>query len=431
MKKKIITLMLVSVMAVNVMSGCGYATPGTANVIAQVMAIEEEVETMQAEDYYEKGRACLYGTAGDGINLESAYAYFVKAKESGIRDANFYLGLLCDWYNYPEQNFEMAKTYYEGCIDNPYAQVALACLYYSGEGVEEDAAKAEELFQGVIDQGYVEGYLGKARILYDEGEYAAALENFIKVLDGTEQVFAASAMNAVGTLYKYGDGVEQDYEEALNWFGVAAYFGNAEAMNNIGYAYAHGEGIERDYEAAKAWYEMAASLGNAAAMNNIGYLYDHGAGVKQDYTKAKEWYERAADLGSDSAMHNLGYLYLYVFGEPEERDYDKAKEWYEKAADLENANAMLGIGIIYMYGYGVEKDYDKAKEWFEKAADLENSEAMLGLGLLYYEGKLGEKDYKKALEWFDKAAGLGSESAEKYAKQIRLDFNNLPPFPWL
>lgn len=317
--------------------------------LAEEAAIVKEAE---ANEYYETGRAYLYGLDGREINLESAYTNFERALEMGKTEANFYLGLLCDWYGYPEQDYEMARAYYEKCEDDPYAQLTLGCLYYYGNGVEEDKERGKELFQSVISQGCVEGYLGTAWFLEDEEEYEAALENYTKVLEGTEQIFIADAMNMIGWMYKNGHGVEQDYAVAMEWYKKAAALGNANAMNNIGWAYCHGIGAEQDYAAALAWYEKAIDLGNVSAMNNMGYMYQYGEGVESNYAVALEWYEKAAALGNTNAMHNAGCMYFY--GDGVERDYAAALAWFEKAAELGNESAMGWVEYMYKYRYAVE-----------------------------------------------------------------------------
>lgn len=148
MKKKLITTMLVLAMTAAMITGCGSSESEanqTEETDEEVMQTEESVEEeideeavkaeeeaaklAESKEYYEKGRAALYGTEGTEINLEEAYNNFERAKELGYTDANFYLGLLCDGYSYPKQDFEAAKAYYEACEENPYAHISLAFLY--------------------------------------------------------------------------------------------------------------------------------------------------------------------------------------------------------------------------------------------------------------------------------------------------------------
>ena len=441
--------------------GCGSssANDDTKNIVVQNENIEKDEDAIakleEANEYYDKGRNFLYGLNGVEIDLSLAYENFEKAVELGKVDANFYLGVLCDWYNYPEKNYELAKEYYDKCENNSYADICVGALYLYALGVEEDEVKAKEIFQSVIDSGCVDGYCGLASLAYGEEDYGTVYEYCNKVInEGTEQLFIADAMGILAGLYRNGQGVDQDYGKALEWYEKAAglgcsyamnriallyYYGNGveqdylkavewfekaaslnceDAMNNIGVMYYNGQGVDQDYGKVMEWYEKAADLGDSTAMYNIGRLYEKGDEVKQDYQKAMEWYEKAADLGHEDAMYNIGWMYCN--GQGVEQDYQKAMEWYEKAADLGQKVAMNDIGWMYYQGLGVIKNYATALEWYEKAAALDHANAINNIGLLYAHGGYGiEQDYVKAIEWFEKAADLGNETAKANAEKIR------------
>ena len=264
---------------------------------------------------------------------------------------------------------------------------------------------------------------------YGEGveqDYSKALEWYNKAVNAGN----ASAMYSIGYMYDYGEGVEQDYSKALEWYNKAANAGNSAAMNNIGYMYEFSEGVEQDYTKAlewynkavnagnaAAWYNKAVNAGNAAAMNNIGRMYEFGKGVEQDYTKSLEWYNKAANAGNATAMYNIGYM--YDCGEGVEQDYSKALEWYNKAANAGNTAAMNNIGYMYDYGKGVEQDCSKALEWLKKAADAGNSAAMYNIGYMYECGKGVEQDYTKALEWYTRSYNSGYKDASKGVKRMK------------
>ena len=264
---------------------------------------------------------------------------------------------------------------------------------------------------------------------YGEGveqDYSKALEWYNKAVNAGN----ASAMYSIGYMYDYGEGVEQDYSKALEWYNKAANAGNSAAINNIGYMYEFSEGVEQDYSKAlewynkavnagnaAAWYNKAVNAGNAAAMNNIGRMYEFGKGVEQDYTKSLEWYNQAANAGNATAMYNIGYM--YDCGEGVEQDYSKALEWYNKAANAGNTAAMNNIGYMYDYGKGVEQDCSKALEWLKKAADAGNSAAMYNIGYMYECGKGVEQDYTKALEWYTRSYNSGYKDASKGVERMK------------
>ena len=264
---------------------------------------------------------------------------------------------------------------------------------------------------------------------YGEGveqDYTKSLEWYNKAANAGN----ATAMYSIGYMYDYGEGVEQDYSKALEWYNKAANAGNSAAINNIGYMYEFSEGVEQDYSKAlewynkavnagnaAAWYNKAVNAGNAAAMNNIGRMYEFGKGVEQDYTKSLEWYNKAANAGNATAMYNIGYM--YDCGEGVEQDYSKALEWYNKAANAGNTAAMNNIGYMYDYGKGVEQDCSKALEWLKKAADAGNSAAMYNIGYMYECGKGVEQDYTKALEWYTRSYNSGYKDASKGVERMK------------
>ena len=95
-------------------------------------------------------------------------------------------------------------------------------------------------------------------------------------------------------MYAEGEGVSQDYTEALRWYHKAADQGYAKAQNNLGGMYDNGRGVAQDYAEAMRWYRKAADQGNAAAQTSLGENYEKGQGVAQDYVMAHMWHNLAA-----------------------------------------------------------------------------------------------------------------------------------------
>ena len=59
----------------------------------------------------------------------------------------------------------------------------------------------------------------------------------------------------------------------------------------------NGQGIPQDYAQAVKWFHLAAEQGLAKAQFNLGLLYDTGHGIAQDYAQALKWYRLAAEQG--------------------------------------------------------------------------------------------------------------------------------------
>jgi TPR repeat protein len=62
-----------------------------------------------------------------------------------------------------------------------------------------------------------------------------------------------------------GQGVAQDYAEAVKWYRKAAEQHLAWAQFNLGLCYAKSDGVKQDYVEAYAWYDLAAKTRKGAA----------------------------------------------------------------------------------------------------------------------------------------------------------------------
>jgi uncharacterized protein len=65
--------------------------------------------------------------------------------------------------------------------------------------------------------------------------------------------------------------------------------------------YERGNGVIQDYAEAVKWYRLAAEQGYAGAQNNLGVMYEFGDGVLQDNTMAHMWYNIASANGDDKS----------------------------------------------------------------------------------------------------------------------------------
>ena len=183
----------------------------------------------------------------------------------------------------------------------------------------------------------------------------------------------ADAQFNLGVMYDTGEGVPQDYGEALRWYRLAADQDHASAQVSLGFMYGNGEGVPQDYGEALRWYRLSANQGYANAQFNIGNMYLNGRGVPQDYGEALRWYRLAADQGHASAQFNLSGMYLNGRGVPQ--DDGEALRWHRLAADQGHAGAQHRLSLMYGTGRGVPQDYVAAHMWANLAADQGNEDA--------------------------------------------------------
>ena len=63
--------------------------------------------------------------------------------------------------------------------------------------------------------------------------------------------------------------------------------------------YFKGQGIAQDFREAMRWYRLGAGQGNAEAQFNLGLMYEQGRGVHQDLLRAHMWFNLAAATSSE------------------------------------------------------------------------------------------------------------------------------------
>ena len=81
----------------------------------------------------------------------------------------------------------------------------------------------------------------------------------------------------------------------------AAYLGNASAQFVLGKCYYLGQGVLQDYAEAVKWYKMAAEQGDHRAQCNLAGCYKDAKGVHYNIKLAKKWYGLAAQQGNEAA----------------------------------------------------------------------------------------------------------------------------------
>ena len=73
-----------------------------------------------------------------------------------------------------------------------------------------------------------------------------------------------------GVMHRDGQGVPQNFKEALRWFTKAAEQGHAGAQSNLGVMHQVGQGVPQNFKEVLRWYTKAAEQGNAMAQSKLG-----------------------------------------------------------------------------------------------------------------------------------------------------------------
>jgi hypothetical protein len=203
--------------------------------------------------------------------------------------------------------------------------------------------------------------------------------------------------------------------------------GNAEAEYKLGRMYAKGEGVPQDYMQAVEWFRKAADHGNAYGQNAMGTMYAYGTGVPQDYVQAIAWYHRAAEQGDMMAQSNLGVMYDTGRGVPQ--DFPQAAEWYRKAAEQGYVLAQFNLGVMCNTGQGVPEDHIEGLKWlFLAAAESSGDELQKYANELDKQTKAMapeqvEESKRRALDWIEefKRRRAAQVEAERNRQVLQLE----------
>jgi TPR repeat protein len=141
--------------------------------------------------------------------------------------------------------------------------------------------------------------------------------------------------------------------------------GDSIAQYEMALRYADGEGVPQNYQDAMEWFAKAAANGNDKAQWKLGLGYIKGIGVPHDERKAVVWFKRAANRGDIRAQSALSDVYLSGRGVP--RDYVRAYTWASIATGLRgNDNDRLRVIGSRMTAVQIEDAHRRISIWWER-----------------------------------------------------------------
>ena len=246
----------------------------------------DEAETQNAEDLLRELGQVLFSGGGD------AFASFVSQNSARIREAA----------RYDEHVAEVLVLGYKLGIsaDSGACMNDLGALYYMGELVEQDYARAAELYEMAMAHGCYQSIVN------------------------------------LGYIYEYGRTGEKDLGKAYRYYALAAALApSSEAVYKLGDMYSRGVTGERDVMKAKALWERSLELAQGLAefaqpaIRIAKLLIDAEAvarGVKRDPLRALHLFQQA-EIGLRIDITENGMTYY-------QRRLEEAIEGQERARAL-------------------------------------------------------------------------------------------------
>lgn len=299
---------------------------------------------------------------------------------------------------------------------NPRGMNGLGVCYFRGVGVEANDTLALKYFKKSAKSGYGPAWLNAYhRLLDDESpvydEVAAAewLERGVEA-----KVPEMLYQKAQDLLAKAGDDTDEEeaetpnYEEdALELLRQAAEQKYPPALRGIGEAYFHGVGVEQDLEEAEQWFVGAAELGDIEAMWTLieNYLPDGQFGYKADEVRrwSEEYLANVPDI--EVGRFNLGLVWLMSGF-----DKETGLKYVQEAADNNVPEALSALGSAYLDGDVLPQDVEKGYQYLQKGAEAGFPYAQYRVGLAMHSGDL-PMEQQKALDYLNNAFVAGFTEA--------------------
>lgn len=239
-------------------------------------------------------------------------------------------------------------------------------------------------------------------------------------LTQSPQTDTDAELNRAVTAYQ-----NQDYATSFAIWSRFAALGNPDAINNLGELYRYGQGVTRDEKRAFLLYKEAADRTDnrtAAALYNLATFYYHGIGTQENEREAFRLMTLAANAGWAEASYDLGTWYTTGY---EPGDEDRALIWFKTGARQGNASAAFSAGMELLSRSLSPTDRDEAMVYIEAAAEYGNKAAM---GMMARDA---HADYamggpkEAALKWYDALIAQGDTSVV----YDRRELDEITPLP--
>jgi TPR repeat protein len=181
---------------------------------------------------------------------------------------------------------------------------------------------------------------------YLAGDYESAMKILYPLAKATDEDTAGDfiAQYFVGEMYYYGQGVPENFHEAIKWYRLSAAQNDPDAQYSIGYMYDTGKGVIESQEEAKQWYMLAASQEHAQAQVGLANILLEHSSSDHDVTEALAWLRNAASLNNTYAQFRLGQL--YESGDLVNIDLNEAIRWYQYAVAQGDLDSLQAINRI-------------------------------------------------------------------------------------
>lgn len=291
--------------------------------------------------------------------------------------------------------------------------------------------------------------INMARILSDNGEKEKSFLYYQKAA----ALHSERAYFNLALCYKFGDGTDKNYKEALKWYWMYdPEHKSYPILESIGEIYkAGGYGVIQNYDSAFWYYDGAiynmqksnitvdAELQKkynelkSKCSDVARYSYLSSKSVDELRSEARTAYSNnrysyAAELFENAATRSGEAVDQYNAAQSYEmcKNYHQSYYWYEKAANQGYADAQKELPRAlynHAWSYHNSRDYSNAMSYYLKAWNKGYADAANNIGVMYENGEGVSANNYTALSWYEKAKNAGDSygSSNYYNLKQRME----------
>ncbi|KAJ5682693.1 hypothetical protein N7462_005858 [Penicillium macrosclerotiorum] len=325
----------------------------------------------------------MYATGiGDAVERDQAKAliYHEFAAEGGNTRSEMTLAYRYHMGIGTPKNCDHALYYYKKVADK-------AIDYYrsgppGGHAMIRDSYRWADEEGGVYGQGASVSSSGHNAADPSQSGSDASVEDVLEFLDLMSRKGELKATFTLGKMnYEGAHGLPRNFRKAMKYFrAVAKRYWNldgsliqtsaagldklaAKAAGHIGLMYLRGEGVEQNFSNAITWFRRGMQNGDPLCLHEMGLVYLNGYGVPADAFKASSYFKAAAEQDMPAAETRLGALFL------DQGDVATATRYFELAARWGWMEAYYYLAEMANFGVGRQPHCGVAAAYYKMVAE--------------------------------------------------------------
>lgn len=282
---------------------------------------------------------------------------------------------LASYYLHGEENYDLAKKYYNLGVELNYMNCIINLAYYYKD-IEQNYEEMRKTFQIGIDQLNTNCMKGMAIYYKDIKDYDE-MERYYKM------AFDNGDNNGIYQLALYYKYLAKDYNKMIECLLLGIDKNCDDCMYSLGCYY---DDIVHDYDEMKKYYLLSIEKENPGAMFALGLYYDK---KENDYEQAKKYYLMGAEKNNDQSIIGLCAYYK------KKGDIENMIKYYIKLIPHKNPKAFYEIARYFLL---IGNNFDKATLYLDVAKRLNYNDDDIQNLLLLIKIKKNEKYNKNIIE---------------------------------